>query len=394
MIESEACILKILFIGHEADLQGASRSMLNVIDELINNGHKIYVLLPYSSGNVLENIKQRKIKALIFPYEQWEVPWVCTKIERKQLKCWRKNQLSYILKRKKRTIHSANRIAKYIVNEQIDIIHSNTSVINIGALISKYSGIPHVWHIREFGNLDFNMHFYEPMWYVSRFMNKYTDRFICISKAIMEHYAYLDSNKKVLIYNGISNEAIIKKDEKIPHNGIHILITGRISETKGQHEAVAACELLLKHGIIDFELFVAGSGKVYFEISDELKEKVHFLGQVDNMPDVRNHIDIELICSKSEAFGRVTAEAMLAGIPVIGSNTGGTPELINDGVDGFLYDRGNIEMLANKIEILIKDKYLLKNFGRNAQKKAKKMFTIQRCVDEIENVYKDVVSSK
>ena len=98
------------------------------------------------------------------------------------------------------------------------------------------------------------MHFYEPMWYVSRFMNKYTDKFICISRAIMEHYSYLDANKKVLVYNGISNDAIIDESERLSHQDVHILIAGRLSETKGQHEAIAACELLIKHGIIDFEL--------------------------------------------------------------------------------------------------------------------------------------------
>lgn len=139
---------------------------------------------------------------------------------------------------------------------------------------------------------------------------------------------------------------------------------------------------------MSFTIYIAGSGEVYFEVNNELKERVHFLGQVDNIRDIRKHIDIELVCSRAEAFGRVTAEAMLAGIPVIGSNTGGTPELINDGVDDFLYERGNIEMLADKIEILIKNKCLLKEMGRVAKEKAKKMFTIERCVKEIENVYK------
>ncbi len=379
--------MNILFIGHEDELNGASKSMLNIIDCLLNKGHNIFLLTAYHSGSFYNEVSRRNIQVIVEPFERWSERLQKGKEYYKQLLRWH-------IKCKAINSDTARKIAKLAKEQRIDVIHSNTSVINIGALISKYSGIPHIWHIREFGNLDFNMHFLEPKWYVSKFLNRYTDRFICISKAIMEHYQNLDSNKKVLVYNGISNDAIIEEHEKIAHQGIHILIAGRISETKGQHEAVAACELLVKRGIDDFELFLAGSGDVYFVISDGLKEKVHILGQVDNMCDVRKHIDIELVCSKAEAFGRVTAEAMLAEIPVIGSKTGGTPELINDGVDGFLYDRGDIEMLANKIEILIKDKSLLKEMGRAAQEKAKKLFTIQRCVDEIEAVYKDVVSSQ
>jgi len=376
--------MRILFIAHEDSLNGASKSMLNIIDCLLEKKHEIYIVSSYNSGDFYNESKKRHVKILIMPFVRWSnvLPdgLALTKLK-----------VKWVIKYKIVNIKSAKAIAKIALKNKIDIIHSNTSVINIGALISKYSGIPHVWHLREFGDLDFNMHFYEPLWYVSKFMNKYTDRFICISKAIMEHYPYLESNKKTLVYNGISNDAIIEENAKMPHLGVHILIAGRISETKGQHEAVAACELLLRRGFNDFELFMAGNGDISFNIGNCLKEKIHILGQVDNMREVRKHIDIELVCSKAEAFGRVTAEAMLAGIPVIGSNTGGTPELINDGVDGFLYNRGDIEMLANKIEMLIKDKELIKQMGIAAQKKAKKMFTIQRCVEEIEAVYRSCI---
>jgi glycosyltransferase involved in cell wall biosynthesis len=69
--------------------------------------------------------------------------------------------------------------------------------------------------------------------------------------------------------------------------------------------------------------------------------------------DVVAEIDrahVGLMCSRSEAFGRVTVEYLRRGRPVIGTRSGGTPELTEDGVTGLLYDPGDIEALADHIE--------------------------------------------
>ena len=373
--------MNVLLIGHESELNGASRSLLDISDQLIARGHKVFILSSFDSGTFYNEMRKRDVGVLIFPFYRWS-----------NVIYGKRDYLKWFFKYRKANKTIAKRISGIAVEKKIDIIHTNTSVENIGALISSYTGIPHIWHIREFGDLDFNMHFYEPIGWVARFMNKNTERFICVSRSVADHYPFLEKSKKVVIYNGIPNEAVITETEKADNSCVNLLLAGRISTTKGQHEAIAACEQLLKRGISEFELFLAGAGNLNCDVSQELKKHLHILGQVDSMRDIRKRIDVELVCSKAEAFGRVTAEAMLAGNPVIGSNSGGTPELICDGVDGFLYEKGNIDMLAERIAMLIKDRKLCKKMGCMAREKAKRAFLIERCVDQIEEVYSEVLS--
>lgn len=376
--------MRVLFVTHERRVNGASKSVLNIIDEFQRRNYSIFVLTPYRDGTFYQELLKRNVNTIVSPYYVW--------CQAKTRFGWIKNKIMWPLVRSRINMLTARKISKFAIKEKIDIIHSNSSVINVGALISKYCNIPHIWHIREFGDLDFDMHFYESKNKIYRFMNKYTDKFICISNAVKNHYSLLDESKKIVIYNGIDIINNETTDSVTPKNTVNILIAGAIYIGKGQHEAVAACESLHKQGIDNFELYIAGDGDLYFSIDSKIAEHVHVLGHIENMAKLRSIIDIELVCSRCEAFGRVTAEAMLSGIPVIGSNTGGTPELINDGIDGFLYEKGNIEMLTNRLKYLIENKNIREKMGDVAQKKAQIMFTIKRCVNDIEMVYSEVLS--
>jgi glycosyltransferase involved in cell wall biosynthesis len=72
------------------------------------------------------------------------------------------------------------------------------------------------------------------------------------------------------------------------------------------------------------------------------------------------------MCSRSEAFGRVTVEYLRRGRPVIGTRSGGTPELVDDGRTGLLYSPGDTRALANRIELLASSNVILKELSRNA----------------------------
>ena len=380
--------MKIMLIGHEKGLNGASRSLLNVADELSERGHSVYVLSSFNSGMLFEELRRHKIEVIVEPFYLW-----CQ--QKGDINNWEKKEEEWRREYNAINKKTAKHIAQYAVDNNIDIIHSNTSVINIGGLISKYSGIKHVWHIREFADLDFNIYPLIPRKKCYKFMNRYTDRFICVSKAVADHYDMLDSEKKEVIYNGISITDSLSSDITNHEDNIsRILIAGAIYPGKGQHEAVAACAELYKQGINDYELLIAGEGKKYFSVPDELQDHVRFLGQVEDMASLRKTIDINLMCSRAEAFGRVTVEAMMSGIPVIGSNSGGTPELIQDGVTGFLYESGNIEELAEKIIILMNNKELRERMGKAGREYAEKNFTIERCVDKIEEVYRNLLNTQ
>ena len=218
------------------------------------------------------------------------------------------------------------------------------------------------------------------------------DSFICNSYAVAQHYSFISDKKIHVVYNGVALENFIKV-KKQRSNMINFLLAGRYSDAKGQDEAILACEALKKKGINNFILNFAGSMTEKINVPDSLKENVVIHGEVRNMPELRKNMDVELVCSRAEAFGRVTIEAMMGSIPVIGSNTGGTVELIKDKVNGFLYEHGDILDLASKMKYMIDYPKKRIEMGRKAQDFAKK-FNVKNCAKEIEKIYYQTLGEK
>lgn len=370
--------MKVLLIGHEALLNGASRSLVNIVQELIGN-HEIYVMTPFASGPVVDELKKYPVHVVYYPYFRW-----CdAKLTRKN---WFKKRVFWYLYEWIVDGVTALRAARFVRREKIDIIHSNTGVINIGALISRLSGCHHVWHLREFGDLDFSLYPLVTRRRYVRVMNRCTDYFICISKAISEHYTWIDPEKKVVIYNGVDQAHCITRDSHAD-DCVDFLISGRIGKAKGQQCAVDACRILLEKGKTNFHLSLCGQGSLEEPVPDALKPYISELGVIKDMPALRKGMDVELVCSKAEAFGRVTAEAMMGGMPVIGSNTGGTTELIRDGETGFLFEQGNAYDLADKMAYYMEQPKRCRVMGEKARAYAMEHFTIERCVKEIVALY-------
>src|SRR5690606_17607373 len=140
--------MNILYVSHEKDLNGASLSLLGLIDE-IKKQNKVYVLSPYNDGDFISELKKRNVHIINSKYSQLWIDNNQNKIM--QIKQW-------LYKAIKCTIFnsiSAYKLKRVIKKLNIQIIHSNVSVINIGGLLSVFCKIPHVQHIREFVEEDF-----------------------------------------------------------------------------------------------------------------------------------------------------------------------------------------------------------------------------------------------
>lgn len=375
-------IINILFVSHEEKLNGASLSLLGMIDELIKDNN-IYVLTCFRKGPFIDELKNRDLRVIYAPYRRWliykpknKIKWIL-----KKYTCLFLSIINYL---------SAIRLQNIINSEKIDIIHSNTSVINIGAILSKLCNIDHIWHIREFGEEDFNIYsIYNKKIMFSYFNNsKYI---IAVSEAIKNKYKEKINKEKIkVIYNGVSSN---NKQARIFNNKkeeLELVIVGALTLGKGQREAILAVNEIINRGYKNVNLTIVGSGdknileKTINEL--ELNNNIKMLGQVKNLIDIRKKMDIELVCSKSEAFGRVTIEGMMSMLPIIGANTGGTKELIIDKYNGLLYDQGNYKSLADKIEYFINNRNEIERMGKNAYIFSEK-FTIQRNVEEIYQLY-------
>lgn len=205
------------------------------------------------------------------------------------------------------------------------------SVIDIGARAAKQCGIPHVYHFREYADLDFSMHYFPSE---SSFLNT-VDFSICITKDIQKHHRLSGNPHSAVIYNGIAPKA-----ETMPFpsdgKGKYLLFAGRLEPTKGLDELIHA----YGKSQIDTPLWVAGEAlkSEYMESllrevkEQELDGKVVFLGMRKDLPLLMRDAQCVIVPSASEAFGRVMPEAMFQGCLVVGKDCGGMHEQFENGL--------------------------------------------------------------
>ena len=123
-----------------------------------------------------------------------------------------------------------------------------------------------------------------------------------------------------------------------------------------------------------------------------LEQQVRFLGTRDDIGQLLAGYNIGLMCSKSEGFGRVTAEYMYAGLGVIAADTGASPELVCNGKTGLIYRRDDPKSLADRITQLYRDPALLGRLSRNAHRAAKRRFYAEINYQKTLEVYRKVLA--
>ena len=146
------------------------------------------------------------------------------------------------------------------------------------------------------------------------------------------------------------------------------------------------------------KLIMVGDGPER-EIADQLckdlgiKSKVLFLGNTSDIDRILCFTDLFLLPSASESFGLSALEAMAAGVPVVSSNTGGLPEVNEEGVSGYLCPIGDVKAMAEKAIYILEDKTRLAQFKQNARKVAER-FDEDRIVPMYEALYYSAIDNK
>ena len=127
-----------------------------------------------------------------------------------------------------------------------------------------------------------------------------------------------------------------------------------------------------------------------------MKDIFFFNGYCENnkLRNLLTKYDVGVMCSKSEGFGLVTVEYMLAGLCVIASNTGANLELISCGETGFLYPLGNIEKLKSIILHIYNNRENAKIIAKNAHKNAELMYTMKKSALDLIKMYHEVCEGK
>ncbi len=367
--------MKVLYVLNDSLNYGSSKAILYLTDAL-KDKIEYEFLLP-CHGVLEEELKLRGIKYKVSKYFS----------SVKDLDNGEKKIKRVI----KKVINKVKVItlSKYYKNRNIDIVHSVNSAIYIGALISKKIGVKHVQHIREFAEEDHNFTFFDKD-YIYKLFNE-SDKIICVSNAVFDKYKkILNVNKMVRIYDGVRTSFFDKeKDDDIKYN---ILYTGTLSKTKGVFDACLAVESLVD-SYPKIHLYIAGDGPLKEKIKKYISEKnitnnITLLGYVKDMKSLRRKTKIALVCSKCEALGLVSIEAMLSKCLVIGTNSGGTKEIVKE--NGLFYDYGDYKGLKEKIKSAFENEKMVDTLIEKAYKEALN-FNIEKCAMDTFSVYEEIM---
>lgn len=254
------------------------------------------------------------------------------------------------------------------------VVLSNTVLLPWAAIAAKMFAIPHVWAIHEFGDKDHNFVFKEGYANTLRLVDEMSEKLLVTSDAVYKHIErYVSKDKMEKMQHRVSVPLHTSNELKVFSKTakLKLVVAGRISSTKGQLDAVKALVSLRSSGY-NAELLLLGSvGSTAYmnEITKLIKKHtlekfVHIVGHVDNPGDYISQADIYLMCSSNEAFGRVTVEAMILGKPVIGTDSGQTPYIVEDGKTGYLYTSGDVDGLVLAIRKLADSPTLIRKFGK------------------------------
>lgn len=211
-----------------------------------------------------------------------------------------------------------------------------------------------------------------------------------------------------VIHTGLDIKRYLNDDEPYlltrQDQNLKLLYAGRIFPEKGLVTVIEAIDQLVNsQGKRNIRFSLAGTGSAEYEThlrqlvnQAGLNEYVSFLGWVPpaEMPALLQQFDVLLLPSIwPEPFSRAVLEGMITGLVVMATRTGGTPEIIVDGENGFLFTPTDAEDLANKIAHLVDHPQSCDQIGYAGRQTVLKRFTMTKMMDEIESYLEEVASA-
>lgn len=220
------------------------------------------------------------------------------------------------------------------------------------------------------------------------------DAIIAASKSVAHQ---LPGRQVHVVYSGVTASERVGRMESNRGGPVVIGTACRLIEAKGIRELVFAFADLNKE-FPSLRLEVAGSGpeeEILFKAAQErgVAHGVTFLGWIDDLRQVLQTWDIFALPSYDEALPISILEAMAEALPVVATNVGGIPELVEDGRTGFLVQPKNVDALRTALHRLVEDSELRGQFGTQGRLRAETKFSAARMVAEIESIYDALIST-
>lgn len=392
--------MRVAYLTHYVELYGANLSLLDLLEELRAQGVRPLVILP-APGPFEARLRALNIAVEIVPFEPWmSVPHASGRWYHRWVQRWQQWRAARF--RAARNAKAARTIGALLKAHGIDLLHANSVVVGVVPALLRSISVPVVWHVRELPGAHYGLVPDVGRTGYQQALNG-AAAIIAISPAVERDLvaAGVRPARIHTIADAVfPSIRLVQQRAKgaAPPDGSKFTFAqvGLVHPRKGQWEALDALSILRAKGV-QARLIIAGDGRVE-ELSEAVKqrglqEQVELLGYVQDVDAVFARSHAALTCSRHEALGRTTIEAMLNARPVIGHRSGATPDLITDGMTGLLYDRG-AEELARCMERLITDPEQTAAMGVAALGALSDAFTRERSAAAVLTLYRSLARER
>jgi glycosyltransferase involved in cell wall biosynthesis len=300
-------------------------------------------------------------------------------------------------------VRSVFRLARILRERQIDILHIHSPYWGaVARLVGRLVGVKTILSTEHHQLI--GLHPIVKL--VSVLTYPINDATIGVSQAVvssLRRWRTVRKKRLYAIHNGIdlkaihitcSDPALIKERLGIDKRNFLVLNVANIKPQKGHQYLLMTVPLLLKQCPNTTFVLVGTAENQEFlrqleNLADRLgvRENVIFAGFRPDVVDLISACDVFILPSLWEPFGIVLLEAMAVGKPVIGTRVGGIPEVIEDGVSGYLVEPGSPQQLAQKLLQLLWDESLRSQLGQKGMQRVRERFNIQEMVKKVEQVY-------
>jgi glycosyltransferase involved in cell wall biosynthesis len=218
--------------------------------------------------------------------------------------------------------------------------------------------------------------------------------------------AGVNENKICVIHNSCNEEIFCRKDKalarinhKLPTEKKIILFVGNLIKIKGVYILIESIKILIRL-IPDLLLLIVGQGEERQELEllatkSQLEDHIMFLGWLPqkDLSEIYNAADVFVLPSMTEGHSVALLEAMAVGLPVVASKIGGNLETIEDAINGFLFETGRADKLAERLATIFTDTKLRQRMSAKSAKAYREKFSTKNQINNHLKIYESIIQS-
>ncbi len=301
------------------------------------------------------------------------------------------------------------RLARIMRQYRPHIVHTRNWGAIEAVVAAKLAGVPAVIHsehgyeIDMFAGLPLRRRLFRRTAYAM------TDAIFAVTRELRDFHArqaWIRPERMGVMYNGVDTRRFapsketrlaVRKELGLPAECFVVGTVGRLVPIKDHHTLLKAASLLSGSGI-DVRVLLVGSGpereRLQIRATESLGGRVCFAGDSNRVPEMLNAMDVFVLPSLGEGMSNTLLEAMATGLPVLATNVGGNPEMIEDKVGGCLFTPGDAAWLADKLKLLARDPALIHQLGTAARNRAIESFSLSLMLENYRSLYLDLTARR